>query len=143
MSKIFKNTMKTFGAAIVSTGLIIGSTAAVMAPASASARTTYQCEVTKSNSAKTGAILGALAGGLLGSQVAKNEKGLGAVGGAVVGGLLGNKLGKDQGKDTCNKAEAAMERQRYEDRNYGYRSQPVRYNSYKHYSNGDRYGSRY
>ena len=139
MSKIIKNTM----AAVVTSGLIIGSTAAVMAPTSASARTTYQCEVTKSNSAKTGAILGAIAGGLLGSQVAKNEKGLGAVGGAVVGGLLGNKLGKDQGKDTCNKAEAAMERQRYEDRNYGYRSQPVRYNSYKHYSNGDRYGSRY
>lgn len=139
MSKIFKNTM----AALVSTGLIIGSTAAVMAPTAASARTTYQCEITKSNSAKTGAILGALAGGLLGSQVAKNEKGLGAVGGAVVGGLLGNKLGKDQGKDTCNKAEAAMERQRYEDRNYGYRSQPVRYNSYKHSGNGNRYGSRY
>jgi uncharacterized protein YcfJ len=139
MSKIIKSTMT----AVVTSALIIGSTAAVMAPASASARTTYQCEVTKSNSAKTGAILGALAGGLLGSQIAKNEKGLGAVGGAVVGGLLGNKLGKDQGKDTCNKAEAAMERQRYEDRNYGYRSQPVRYNSYKHYSNGNRYGSRY
>src|SRR5690348_11013237 len=96
MSKIIKNTMT----AVVTSGLIIGSTAAVMAPATASARTTYQCEVTKSNNAKTGAILGAIAGGLLGSQVAKNEKGLGAVGGAVVGGLLGNKLGRDQGKDT-------------------------------------------
>ena len=143
MSKIIKSTMKTFGAAIVSTGLIIGSTAAVMAPTTASARTTYQCEVTKSNSAKTGAILGVIAGGLLGSQISKNEKGLGAVGGAVVGGLLGNKLGKDQGKDTCNRAEAAMHQQRYDDRNYGYSRQPVRYDSYKHYSNGDRYGSRY
>ena len=139
MSKFFKSTMT----AVVTSGLIIGSTAAVMVPATASARTTYQCEVTKSNNAKTGAILGAIAGGLLGSQVAKNEKGLGAVGGAVVGGLLGNKLGKDQGKDTCNKAEEAMRQQRYEERNYGYRSQPVRYNSYKHYRNDDRYGSRY
>ena len=143
MSKIIKNGMKTFGTAVVTSGLIIVSTAAVMAPATASARTTYQCEVTKSNNAKTGAILGAIAGGLLGSQVAKNEKGLGAVGGAVVGGLLGNKLGRDQGKDTCNKAEAAMERQRWEDRQYGYSSEPVRYNSYKHYRNDGRYGSRY
>ncbi|MGN6210075.1 glycine zipper domain-containing protein [Asticcacaulis sp.] len=135
--------MKTFGTAVVTSGLIIGSTAAVMAPATASARTTYQCEVTKENSAKTGAVLGVVAGGLLGSQVAKNEKGIGAVAGAVLGGFLGNKLGRDQGKDTCNKAEAAMERQRWEDRHYGYRSEPVRYNSYKHYRNDDRYGSRY
>lgn len=143
MSKIFKNGMKTFGAAVVTSGLIIGSTAAVMVPATASARTTYQCEMTKENSAKTGAVLGVVAGGLIGNQVAKNEKGIGTVAGAVLGGLLGNKLGKDQGKDTCNKAEDAMRQQRYDDRNYGYRSQPVRYDSYKHYSNGNRYSSRY
>ena len=92
MSKIIKNTMKTFGAAVVTSGLIIGSTAAVMAPTTASARTTYQCEVTKSNSAKTGAILGVIAGGLLGSQVSKNERGLGAVGGS-----LGQRQSADRG----------------------------------------------
>lgn len=139
MSKIFK----TVGAAVITSGLIVGSTAAVMAPTTASARTSYRCEVTKSNNAKTGTILGAIAGGLLGSQVAKNEKGLGAVGGAVIGGLVGNKLGKDQGKDTCNRAEAAMDRQRAEDHHYGYRSEPVRYTNYKTYSNDGRYGSRY
>jgi len=136
MTKMIKTTI----AAIAATSVVMSGMAVTT---SASARTTYQCEVTKANSAKTGAILGAVVGGLLGSQVAKNEKGLGAVGGAVVGGLLGNKLGKDQGKDTCNKAEAAMQQQRYEDRAYGYRNAPQRYNGYSHYGNGSRYGSRY
>jgi|GEM_PF-752181 len=143
MSKIIKNSMKTFGTAVVASGLIIGSAAAVMVPATASARTTYQCEMTKENSANTGAVLGVVAGGLIGSQVAKNEKGIGTVAGAVLGGLLGNKLGRDQGKDTCNKAADAMQQQRHENRRYGYRKEPVRYDSYRHYSNGDRYGSRY
>ena len=145
MSKIFKNTM----AAVITSGLIMGTTVTAMAPTAASARTTYQCEVTKENSAKTGAVIGVVAGGLLGSQISKNERGLGAIGGAVIGGLLGNKLGRDQGKDTCNKAEAAMDRQRNEDRAYGYRSNQRyssrndRYSDNRYHSNGSRYGSRY
>lgn len=143
MSKLIKSTM----AAMVSCGLIL-STAAVM-PATASAHTTYrqtyQCEVTKSNSAKTGAILGVVAGGLIGSQVAKNQKGLGTVAGAVIGGLLGNKIGKDSGKDTCKTAQARADQQRYDDYRgaHVYRSERVSYSDHTSYSRNDNhYGYR-
>ncbi len=125
------NMIKAIGATVVSTGLILGT----VAPMSASARETYVCQVEKKDDAKTGMILGAIAGGLLGSQAIKHEKGLGAVGGAVIGGVLGNKLGKDHGKSTCNKIEAQARE------TYGYRS--TRRTTYRQYSQYGQYDRGY
>ncbi|MGA9658787.1 MAG: glycine zipper 2TM domain-containing protein [Asticcacaulis sp.] len=144
MSKMIKTTIAAIAASsVVMSGMAVSTTASARTPQMA-----YQCEVTKSNSAKTGAVIGVVAGGLLGSQISKNEKGLGTVAGAVIGGLFGNKLGKDQGKDTCNKAEAAARNQAYDNRHYGYGAEPVRYdryssNRYQSGRNDNRYSSRY
>ena len=125
MNKFLKTTM----AAVVSTGLILGA----VAPMAASARpASYVCQAEKSKDSRTGLILGAIAGGLLGTQISKHEKGLGALGGAVVGGVVGSKLGKDHGKATCNKIEAQAREE------YGYRSYGR--TSYRYY---DRHNHRY
>ena len=129
MNKMIKMTM----AAVVSSGLILG--AAV--PMTASARQTYVCQVEKKQSAQTGMILGAVVGGLLGSQVSKNERGLGAVGGAVIGGVVGNKLGKDHGKSNCNKIEQQARE------SYGYGRDSRRYNGYRYESRDNRYDRGY
>lgn len=52
------------------------------------------CYAQKSDAQKNGAILGAVIGGLAGSQVSKHERGLGTVGGAVLGGVVGSQVGK-------------------------------------------------
>jgi uncharacterized protein YcfJ len=57
----------------------------------------------KKGSNTTGTVVGAVAGGALGSQVSKNEKGLGTIAGAVLGGVIGNKVAK--GNDTCLNGE--------------------------------------
>lgn len=114
MTKIIKTTM----AAVVTTGLILGT---AVAPTMASARPyskTEACEVTKQDAKNKGAIIGAIAGGLLGTQISKNEKGLGAIVGAGAGYVLGGKVGQDSGKSTCKKVEAAREEARYERRGY-------------------------
>lgn len=129
MTKIIKTTM----AAVVTTGLILGS---AIAPMTASARPytkTEACQVTKQDAKNKGAIIGAIAGGLLGSQVSKNEKGLGAVVGAGAGYVLGSKIGKDQGKSTCKKVQAQQEEYRYERRGY---------KQYRDYGYNDRYDDR-
>ncbi|ESQ86296.1 hypothetical protein AEAC466_03605 [Asticcacaulis sp. AC466] len=46
----------------------------------------------KKGSKTTGTVVGAVAGGALGSQISKNERGLGTVAGAVLGGVIGNKV---------------------------------------------------
>ena len=125
-----KTMIKATLSAVAVATMIAGSMTAP-ATASASPRTSYVCQAEKSNDSKTGTILGALIGGVLGSQVSKNEKGLGAVGGAVIGGVIGNKLGKDNGKATCNKIEA----QAHETYGYG---QPYR-SGYSYNSRSDRY----
>ncbi|MGZ3304493.1 MAG: glycine zipper 2TM domain-containing protein [Asticcacaulis sp.] len=56
------------------------------------------CYAKKKADAKTGTIVGAIAGGLIGSQVSKHERGLGTVGGAVIGGAIGNQVGKSSAK---------------------------------------------
>ena len=129
MTKIIKTTM----AAVVTTGLIIASAAA---PTMASARPytkTEACQVTKQDAKNKGAIIGAIAGGLLGSQVSKNEKGLGAVVGAGAGYVIGSKVGKDQGKSTCKKIQNQQEEARYERRGY---------KQYRDYGYNDRYDDR-
>lgn len=132
-----KTILKTIGAAVISSGLILG---AVAAPTAASAQQSYVCQVEKKQSSQNGMILGAIAGGLLGSQVSKNERGLGAFGGAVIGGVLGKSLGEDHGKGNCKKIEAqAREQYRYD--RYGYRSDTRRYDD-RRYDRGYAYGYR-
>ncbi len=143
MKTLIKTTpVKTIMAAVVTSGLIL-SAAAVPAVSEARPYTsTYSCQVTKSKDKNTGAILGAIAGGLLGSQVAKNEKGLGAVVGAVGGAVVGSKIGKDHGKQTCNNVENAMQDARYENRGYHHyttRNASYRYDDRRH----DRYDNRF
>lgn len=138
MTTLIKNTMKAFGAAVVTSGLIL-STAAVPTVAEARPYTkTYACQETKSKDAKTGALIGAVAGAAVGSQVSKNEKGLGAVLGAVVGYGLGSKIGKDNGKQTCNNVENAMEDAGYDHRVY----RPYKPTRASHDYRYDRYGYR-
>jgi uncharacterized protein YcfJ len=57
----------------------------------------------KKGSNTTGTVVGAVAGGALGSQVSKNEKGLGTIAGAVLGGVIGNQVGKSN--DRCLNGE--------------------------------------
>jgi len=78
-------------------------TGAVAAPMAAHAQYSTQaydgyCYARKSDAQKNGAIIGAVIGGLAGSQVSKNERGLGAVGGAVAGGVIGSQVGKSSVK---------------------------------------------
>ncbi len=113
MTKIFKKTM----AAIVTSGLILGAAVPMTVEARPYTKTA-SCEATKSKDKNTGMLLGAIAGGLIGSQASKNEKGLGTVVGAIAGGVVGSKLGKDHGKQTCNNVENAMQDARYEQRGY-------------------------
>ena len=56
------------------------------------------CYAKKDNAGTNGAVIGAVVGGLAGSQVSKHERGLGTVGGAVLGGVIGNQVGKSSVK---------------------------------------------
>jgi hypothetical protein len=71
------------------------------------------CYIKQSEAKRNGLILGAVAGGLLGSQVSKNERGLGAVLGAVVGGAVGQNIGKKSVK--CYNGEYFAYQGRYYD----------------------------
>ena len=106
-------TMKTLTAAVVTSGLMLA--ALPMASQARPYTQTYSCQVTKSKSQKTGTIVGAIGGAVVGSQVAKHEKGLGAVVGGLAGAAIGSKIGKDQGKQQCNNVENSMQ-----DAGYGY-----------------------
>lgn len=77
----------------------IGLAVAAGAPMAVQAQSQYDgyCYV-KKGSNTTGTVVGAVAGGALGSQVSKNEKGLGTVAGAVLGGVIGNKVAKSNDK---------------------------------------------
>jgi hypothetical protein len=84
--------------------LTLAAAAAVLmaVPAVASARDydNYDgyCYQRKKDAGRSGAIVGAIIGGAIGSQVSKNERGLGTVGGAVIGGSIGNSAGKNSVK---------------------------------------------
>ena len=56
------------------------------------------CYAKKREAQRNGTVIGAVIGGLIGSQVSKNERGLGTVGGAVIGGVIGNNAGKSSVK---------------------------------------------
>ncbi len=94
--------------------------AAVATPSSAQPYGYYgrdPCQAQQHDSGATGAIVGGLAGALLGSSVAPhhgNRAGGAAIGG-VAGALLGNSLGRSSAKtsDTCRERD-------YENSYYGY-----------------------
>lgn len=58
----------------------------------------------------TGTIAGALLGGLAGSQISKNERGLGAVAGAALGAWAGNQIACRMNSNGRAQAEGAFER---------------------------------
>ena len=113
--------LKNAAVALVSAGIIAGSAAV---PNIAEA-TTYRCKYEQKQSGQKGAVVGAIAGGLIGSQISKNERGLGTVGGAVIGGLVGNKMGKSAAKKRCVDEVAYRERTTYETDRYGRRQKVV------------------
>ena len=56
------------------------------------------CYVRSKQAKTTGTVIGVVTGGLIGSQISKNERGLGAVAGAAIGGVIGNKVARNGGK---------------------------------------------
>ncbi|MFT4074738.1 MAG: glycine zipper 2TM domain-containing protein [Asticcacaulis sp.] len=114
--------LKTATAAIVSLGLIAGS---AVVPNIADAQTYYRCKYEQKKAGNKGAVIGAIAGGLLGSQISKNERGLGTVGGAVVGGYAGSKIAKNSAKRRCVDEVAYRTRTTYETDRYGRRHKVV------------------
>ncbi len=97
-----------------------GLAMALAVPVMANAQQRYEvrnydgyCYVKQTEAKRNGLILGAVAGGLLGSQVSKNERGLGAVVGAVVGGAVGQNIGKNSVK--CYNGEYFAYQGRYYD----------------------------
>lgn len=81
-------------------GVALAVALGVPAVASAQAGNQYDgyCYAKESDAKRNGLIIGAIAGGVVGSQVSKNEKGLGTVIGAVAGGALGRQIGKSSVK---------------------------------------------
>lgn len=78
--------------------LVMAATAIV--PAAQAQDQSYDgyCYAKKEHAKTTGTVVGAIAGGLLGSQISKNERGLGTVGGAVIGGVVGRSIGNSSVK---------------------------------------------
>ena len=77
------------------TGAALVLAAASIVPAAHAQDQSYDgyCYAKKDSAKTTGTVVGAIAGGLLGSQISKNERGLGTVGGAVIGGVVGRSIG--------------------------------------------------
>lgn len=75
---------------------LAAAAAALMAVPMVASAQNYEgyCYQRKKDAGRNGAIVGAIIGGAIGSQVSKNERGLGTVGGAVIGGAIGNNAGK-------------------------------------------------
>jgi uncharacterized protein YcfJ len=96
--------LMTFNTKTLTAGAAIILAITAGAPLAAQAQTQYDgyCYV-KKGSNTTGTVVGAVAGGALGSQVSKNERGLGTIAGAVLGGVIGNKV--DKSNDTCLNGE--------------------------------------
>lgn len=82
------------------------------APGHASAQTglgsLFSCASAGSQN-ETGAVIGGLAGALVGSQVSKNERGLGAVVGAGLGAVAGNYIGCRMQTSAQAKAKSAFQ----------------------------------
>ena len=95
MTSMTRNMMT--GAALV---LVMGAGAALPAMAQNSNDDNYDgyCYQKQGDAKTTGTVVGAVAGGAIGSQGSKNERGLGTVAGAVIGGVIGRNIGKDSVK---------------------------------------------
>lgn len=95
-------------------GLTLAAAAALAcaAPSSAAAQSLsnpFGCEASGGKQ-ETGALLGAAAGALLGSQLSKNERALGAIGGAALGAAAGSYIGCRMQSSDAARAEAATKK---------------------------------
>lgn len=133
-------------AAISATALALVSAAAVATPSFAQpyGYGAYEaCRAKKSDKGTTGAVIGGLAGAVLGSQVAgRGDRTEGAVIGGLAGVLLGNTVGRSSAKSSAacearDYGRAAYRRAyydgRYDDRydgRYGYHD--YRYGAYRY-----------
>lgn len=124
-------------AAVSATALALVGAAAVATPSAAQpygyGYSAYEaCRAKKSDSGATGAVIGGLAGAVLGSQVAgRGDRTEGAVIGGLAGVLLGNSIGRSSARssDTCDARDysrAAYRRAYVADR-YGYDYRDYRY----------------
>jgi hypothetical protein len=110
--------------------LAAASLAAVAAPGAASAqsygssyyndgRIPQECQQQLNNQRLTGAVVGGIAGALLGRSVSARQSrtGAGAIG-AVVGAIAGSEVAR--GRLTCDDAYRSQQSYRTDDRRYGY-----------------------
>jgi len=133
-------------AALTATALALVTAGAVATPSFARDYGYFSaadaCHAKKQTKGTTGAVVGGLAGALLGSQVAGHGSNTeGAVIGGLAGALLGNSIGRSSAKDTraCEARDYGRVTYRERQPYYGadaYRSsyRPHRYSGYDAYS---------
>ncbi len=102
---------------VVAASLVTVVPAAI--PSSASAYTRYVCKYEQKRREHNGAVVGTIAGALIGSQVSKNERGLGAIAGGAAGAAIGSKMGHDSGKKACLASAAYRTRVVYSKDSHG------------------------
>lgn len=144
-----KKSMKKFAALTAAALTVIGAGAAAT-PTFAQEYGRYgygygyadPCQTSQHDRGATGAVLGGIAGALLGSNLAGHGgRAGGAALGAVAGAVLGNNIGRSTAKssDACearNYGPVAWRRSapHYRYTGYGYRNDDVRYRPYDPYS---------
>jgi hypothetical protein len=124
---------------------------AFLAPALASAQSygdiSQECQQSLNNNRLAGGTIGAIAGAVLGKQIAgRNARTEGQVLGAVVGAVAGSELGR--GRIACDdgayQTQSAPRKSAYRNNDYGYRHDYANsnYNSQRHYSDQSYYEGR-
>jgi uncharacterized protein YcfJ len=101
--------MRKYAVALTAASALATVTAAPM-PAAAQGMGLNSIFSCQGPNGTTGTIAGALLGGLAGSQISKNERGLGAVAGAALGAWAGNQLACRMNSNGRANAENAFER---------------------------------
>lgn len=96
--------------ALTAAAAALATSAAAPMPAAAQGMGLGQIFSCQGSTGTTGTVAGALIGGLLGSQVSKNERGLGAVVGAGLGAWAGNQMACRMNSNGRANAENAFER---------------------------------
>lgn len=102
--------MRKHALALTAAAAALATTAAAPTAASAQGMGLGQIFSCQGSTGTTGTVVGALLGGLAGSQVSRNERTLGAVVGAGLGAWAGNQLACRMDNSSRDRAENAFER---------------------------------